>query len=65
MNCRPDDRRHAVSGSPADAPEPNVMEFYDALGDQMLVCRVCGAAVPRESGYPKVHWDWHEASNGA
>lgn len=54
-----------MSGSPADAPEPNVMEFYDALGDQMLVCRVCGAAVPRESGYPKVHWDWHEASNGA
>ena len=46
------------------APEPDVMELFDERSDD-LVCRVCGVLVAREGDYPKVHWDWHEASNGA
>jgi hypothetical protein len=44
--------------------EPDVMEILDDLDDS-LVCRICGALVARSGGYPRVHWDWHEASNGA
>lgn len=33
--------------------------------DGQLVCRVCGALVPADGGYAQVHWDWHEAANGA
>jgi hypothetical protein len=54
-----------MSGSPADAPEPDVMELYDAASEEALVCRTCGAMVPRRDGFPRTHWDWHEASNGA
>ena len=40
--------------------------FDDSVGpDGSLTCRVCGALVTRGEGYPRVHWDWHEASNGA
>ena len=53
-----------MTESTADAPGPNVMEIYDE-GSAGLVCRVCGVLVAREGDYPKVHWDWHEASNGA
>jgi hypothetical protein len=49
---------------PEDASEPDVMDIFDAVADAALVCRVCGAMVPRGE-YAKVHWDWHEASNGA
>ena len=46
-------------------PEPYVLEIYDDSVAEQLVCRVCGALVPRQGDYPKVHWDWHEAANGA
>jgi hypothetical protein len=26
---------------------------------------VCGSLVASSDEYPKAHWDWHEASNGA
>ena len=43
------------------------MEIFDDGGDTAggLACRVCGAMVARQGDYPRVHWDWHEASNGA
>lgn len=50
---------------PADAPQPDVMEIFDAEGDGALTCRVCGSLVPRAEPYPRTHWDWHEAANGA
>jgi hypothetical protein len=46
-------------------PEPDVLAIFDDSADDGLVCRVCGALVPRLGDYPKVHWDWHEAANGA
>ena len=49
----------------ADPSEPDVMEIYDEATPDSLACRMCGVLVARHDGYPKVHWDWHEASNGA
>lgn len=53
-----------MTESSGEASVPEVFDIYDEkpVG---LVCRVCGVLVPREDGYPRVHWDWHEASNGA
>ena len=53
-----------------EADEPDLDSFYDhSLYDHRpnapLTCRVCGCLVSPESGYPRVHWDWHEAANGA
>jgi hypothetical protein len=48
-----------------DATEPDVMEMFDAEPDIGLVCRVCGSLVASVGDYPRAHWDWHEASNGA
>jgi hypothetical protein len=48
-----------------DAADRDVLELFDAESDTGLVCRVCGALVSRAGAYPKAHWDWHEASNGA
>jgi hypothetical protein len=48
------------------APEPDALEIFDdAAQSDHLVCRVCGALVPRNGEYPRVHWDWHEATPGA
>lgn len=41
------------------------MAIYDDGSSVGLACRVCGALVPRLDGFARVHWDWHEASNGA
>lgn len=42
------------------------MDLYDTeVSRGGFVCRVCGVLVPKAGDYPKVHWDWHEASNGA
>ena len=49
----------------ADAPEPDIMAMYDVVDDLALVCRVCGSLVASSGEYPRAHWDWHEASNGA
>jgi hypothetical protein len=43
--------------------EPDVLDIFDDL-DGSLACRVCGALVARGGGHPRVHWGWHEASNG-
>jgi hypothetical protein len=47
-----------------ESPQPDVMEIFDDVEDA-LACRVCGALVARGADYARVHWDWHEASNGA
>jgi hypothetical protein len=44
---------------------PHELEIFDPVPDGHLACRVCGALVLAEGGYPQVHWDWHEATNGA
>lgn len=49
----------------ADAPEPDVMDFYDAEGDGALTCRICGSLVSGHGDYPRAHGDGHEASTGA
>jgi hypothetical protein len=41
------------------------LEIFDELPDGRLACRVCGALVSDEGDYARVHWDWHEAANGA
>ena len=41
------------------------MQIFDDGSSSGLTCRVCGALVSGASDYPRVHWDWHEASNGA
>ena len=48
-----------------DASEPDVMGIYDTGTDVGLVCRVCGSLVASTGEYPRAHWDWHEAPNGA
>lgn len=48
-----------------EAPEPDVMDIFDAGSHVELTCLVCGSLVPRSGDYPRVHWDWHEAANGA
>jgi transcription initiation factor TFIIIB Brf1 subunit/transcription initiation factor TFIIB len=52
------DARSADSG-------PDELQIFDELSDGRLVCRVCGALIPDEGDYARIHWDWHEASNGA
>jgi hypothetical protein len=54
-----------MSDATTDAAEPNVMDMFDTASDVGLVCRVCGSLVAATGEYPKAHWDWHEASNGA
>jgi hypothetical protein len=53
--------------STPEAPdqEQAVPQIFDTLSDGQLACRVCGALVPRDDLYAGIHWDWHEASNGA
>ena len=48
-----------------DAAGPDVLDMFDTQTDFGLVCRVCGSLVAVAGQYPKAHWDWHEASNGA
>jgi|1185.fasta_scaffold694483_1 hypothetical protein len=45
--------------------EPDELEIFDTLSEGSLACRVCGALVPHEGQYARIHWDWHEAANGA
>jgi hypothetical protein len=54
-----------MSGPTSSGSEPNELEILDTLSDGRLACRVCGALVPDEGEYARVHWDWHEAANGA
>jgi hypothetical protein len=45
--------------------EPDALQIFDTVSEGRLACRVCGALVLDEGDYARVHWDWHEASNGA
>jgi hypothetical protein len=54
-----------MNGSTFSPSEPDELEIFDRLPDGRLACRVCGALVPPEGEYARVHWDWHEAANGA
>jgi hypothetical protein len=47
------------------SPEPDELEIFDRLPGGQLGCRVCGSLVAREGEYARMHWDWHEATNGA
>jgi hypothetical protein len=51
--------------SEADEATPDLESFYDDASEAGLTCPVCGALVARHGDFPRVHWDWHEASNGA
>ena len=48
-----------------DEPTPDLDSYYDDGAQAGLTCLVCGALVARHGDFPRVHWDWHEASNGA
>ncbi|MBA2752608.1 MAG: hypothetical protein H0U41_10340 [Actinobacteria bacterium] len=48
-----------------DTAGPDVMVLFDTGTDDALVCRVCGSLVAAADQYPRAHWDWHEATNGA
>jgi hypothetical protein len=51
-----------------EAGSESFMDIYDrgaADPDVGLACLVCGALVSSDKDFPRVHWDWHEASNGA
>jgi len=52
-------------GTSSDEPGRDDVQIFDDAAHTELVCRVCGALVPRDGGFQRVHWDWHEASNGA
>jgi len=57
--------RDAMTETSADDAGPEVMGIFDNLPGGELACRVCGALVADRDDYPRVHWDWHEAANGA
>jgi hypothetical protein len=46
-------------------PAPDLEAFYDDGAAEGLSCPVCGCLVARHGDFPRVHWDWHEATNGA
>lgn len=48
-----------------DVKQPDVGDMFDADPGGALICRVCGSLVAGLGEYPRAHWDWHEASNGA
>jgi hypothetical protein len=53
--------------TPADEPTPDLDQYFDDAPDTpgAVLCRVCGALVGHHDDYRRVHWDWHEAANGA
>jgi len=55
--------RSGMNGQEGVDPSGQLEIFDDLEGS--LVCRVCGALVPADERYTRIHWDWHEASNGA
>ena len=54
-----------MSDETKEAPEPDLTDMFDADAGPALVCRVCGSVVAETGDYPRAHWDWHEAANGA
>jgi adenine-specific DNA methylase len=53
------------SGTGTDTGTESHMDIYDRESGDQLACLVCGALVSREKDFARVHWDWHEATNGA
>jgi hypothetical protein len=41
------------------------VDIFDTTAGSGLVCRVCGSLVATGGDYPRAHYDWHEAANGA
>lgn len=54
-----------VTTEPHRPDEPDVMRIFDEGSHDDLNCRVCGCLVARSGDWPRLHWDWHEAANGA
>jgi hypothetical protein len=54
-----------MSEGTSSGTEPAELQIFDDVREGQLACRVCGALVLREGDYARVHWDWHEAANGA
>ena len=53
-----------MSETGSETTSESFMDIYDRSSDQ-LACLVCGALVSSDKDFARVHWDWHEASNGA
>jgi len=45
--------------------QDEVLKIFQDDPEHGLICLVCGSLVPQVGDFPRVHWDWHEASNGA
>jgi len=41
-----------------------IAEMFDPSPSAGSACRVCGALVAPVDEYQRIHWEWHEASNG-
>jgi hypothetical protein len=54
-----------MSETGGQAGTESFMDIYDRGSGEQLACLVCGALVSSDKDFPRVHWDWHEASNGA
>jgi hypothetical protein len=54
-----------MSAARSSGSDGHELELFDTLADGRLACRVCGALVPGEGEYARIHWEWHEAANGA
>jgi len=54
-----------MSEGTSPSRELEELEIFDQLPEGRLACRVCGALIHGEGDYPRIHWDWHEAANGA
>ena len=54
-----------MSDDAQEAAEPDHTDMVDTEAGPGLVCRVCGSLVGSTGDYPRAHWDWHEAANGA
>ena len=54
-----------MSDTDSRAGSDSFMDIYERGSGDQLACLVCGALVSPDKEFPRVHWDWHEASNGA
>jgi hypothetical protein len=55
----------AMAEQDVDPAELDVMDIFETSTGSSLVCRVCGSLVAESGDYPRAHFDWHEAANGA
>jgi hypothetical protein len=52
-------------GTTSGTSQDSHMDIYDRGSGGQLACLVCGALVSADKDFARVHWDWHEATNGA